>query len=154
MRRLVAGGLAAGLLAAAGLWALSRADLSDRLGRYEQVGNAYLQPAGPFQWPRMTRAAVVADCDLCASVPRPPAEGALTVLYGWLVQDEDLSNFSDNLPNQPHSAQDVPLPRLVWLAEWPDRCWRQPPAGFSRCTTYELIDDQHGWFLTGSQLWR
>ena len=103
----------------------------------------------------MNRDSAVADCDMCTTTRRPPTSSTLSVEYGWLVQDEDLTNFNANIPNRPRSPADVPLPRLVWILEWPDDCLgAEIPPWVHQCTTYELIDDPTGWILTDSQIWQ
>lgn len=123
--------------------------IQHHLSRDEQLNGAYLQPPGLLHWPRLAYGSVLGRCTLCGS---SRAETAPSVQLAWLTRDESLAGLvNSNAPNRPHSAAEVPLPRLVWLVEWSAPCWSaQSPA--RACTTYDIVDDQTGLELDASQL--
>ncbi len=147
---------AVAVLVAAATWVAVALEIPqavhDRMSGPLVIGSAQFEAPDLLHWPRMSHDAVAADCELCARTSKPAAASTLTLRYGWLIKDSDLTSFETNVPNRPRSAADVPLPRMAWVLLWPDDCWAINLSGVGRCASYELIDDSTGWILADSQI--
>jgi hypothetical protein len=68
--------------------------------------------------------------------------------------DPGMETFIANYPKPTFSVDDVRLPQVAWIVQWPLSyfCRRYgPPPHIKKCASYELIDDATGWILDAGQ---
>jgi hypothetical protein len=122
----------------------------DRLATDYTVGDAQFSAPGLFVWPRLTKQGALSSCDLCVD----PGLPGITAEYGVLRSDPGITTFIANYPKLAFSPDDVHLPQVAWILQWPlsDFCRGYgPPPHIKKCASYELIDDATGWILDAGQ---
>lgn len=122
----------------------------DRLATDYALGDAQFSAPGLFVWPRLTERGALSGCDLCVD----PGLSGITAEYGVLRTDPGMETFIANYPKPTFSVDDVRLPQVAWIVQWPlsDFCRRYgPPPHIKKCASYELIDDATGWILDAGQ---
>lgn len=125
-----------------------------RISRSEVLADAYLDPPPVWPPPRIQFRDVMSRCNFCNRGGPGDLAAAKQIELASLVSDQSLSGLqSSNLPDQPHSAADAPMPRTVWVVRWKSACRRPAPPGVTTCTAYSIIDDATGWELDVGQAW-